>query len=294
MTTLTREPAVELGAAAGTDATGRGTVSGRASVLAPALAELSLALVTVAAVAGLTRLFADNSFLPAVVGAALASHVLAGVARRRGVNPLAAAAISGVGLVFYVTWVIEPHTTTMGIPGGATWGAVGADLRTAWDRFGAVVAPAPVTRGFVLASALGAWLGAWLADLFAFRVRARFEAVVPSFTLFLFGAMLGADRHRIGLSALYLGAVLTFVVLADAGARSTSGSWFGARGAQGDGAVLRAAAVVGLAAVAVGWSSAPACRAPTPAGCSASATSRGRGGRPGSRSAPWSTFEAGW
>ena len=115
-----------------------------------------------------------------------------------------------------------------------------------------MVAPTAVTRGFVLACVLGAWLAAWLADLFAFRVRARFEAVVPSFVIFLFGAMLGTDRHRIGLTAAYLAAVLAFVVLADAGARSTTGAWFGTRGAQGDGAVLRAAAVVGLVAVLAG------------------------------------------
>ena len=224
----------------------------RAAALAPALAELSLAGVTIAAVVGLTRLFADGSFLPVVVGAALASHLVAAVARRRGFSPIVAAALSGIGLVLYIAWVIEPHTTTLGVPGGATWQAVATDLRTAWDRFGAVVAPAPVNRGFILACALGAWLAAGLGDLFAFRVRARFEAVIPSFTVFLFGGLLGADRHRIGLSALYLAAVLVFVVLADAGTRSTSGSWFGSRGAQGDGAVLRAAAVVGLAAVAAG------------------------------------------
>ena len=64
--------------------------------------------------------------------------------------------------------------------------------------------------------------------------------------------MLGTERHRIGLTAAYLGAVLAFVVLADVGARTTTGAWFGTRGAQGDGAVLRAAAVVGLAAVLAG------------------------------------------
>ena len=227
---------------------------GRASAgrLTPALAEISLA-------AGhgrrhrLSHPAVRRRLLPPpVVGAALASHALAGVVRRRGLNPIVAAAISGVGLVLYVAWVIEPHTLTLGIPGGETLTAVTTDLRAAWDRFGSVVAPAPVSRGFVLACALGAWLAAWLADLFAFRVRARFEAVVPSFVLLLFGAMLGTERHRIGLTAAYLGAILAFVVLADAGARTTTGAWFGTRGAQGDGAVLRAAAVVGLAAVLAG------------------------------------------
>ncbi|HVF13074.1 MAG TPA: DUF3488 and transglutaminase-like domain-containing protein, partial [Acidimicrobiales bacterium] len=255
MRTLEREPTP---AAEGTDRQVDGppgprpTGGERLSALAPALAELSLALVTVAAVVGLTRLFSDASFLPTVVGAALASHVVAGVARRRGLHPMLAAAASGVGLVLYVAWVIEPHTATMGLPRGATWVAAADDLRTAWNQFGAVVAPTPVTRGFILACALAAWLAAWLGDLFAFRARARFEALIPSFTVFLFGALLGADRHRIGLSALFLAAVLTFVVLADAGTRATSGSWFGSRGSQGDGAMLRTAAMVGLAAVVVG------------------------------------------
>ncbi len=248
MSTLSSAPPVA--AAASPPAAGSRRLS--AGSVTPALAELSLALVTVAAIASLTRLFADGSFLPPVVGAALVSHLVASVVRRRGLNPVVAAAISGLGLLLYVAWVIEPQTTTLGIPGGDTLNAVRTDLRTAWDRFGAVVAPAPVNRGFILACAMGAWLAAWVGDLFAFRVRARFEAIVPSFVVLLFGAMLGTERHRIGLTAAYLGAVLAFVVLADVGARTTTGAWFGTRGAQGDGAVLRAAAVVGLAAVLAG------------------------------------------
>jgi hypothetical protein len=256
MRTIERDPSAAAAAPApppaATVAGGTGARRLSALSLAPVLAEVSLAVVTVTALAALTRLFADGSFLPPVVGAALVSHVVAGVVRRRGLNPLVAAAISGLGLLLYVAWVIEPHTTTLGIPGGSTLDAVRTDLRSAWDRFGTVVAPAPVNRGFVLACAVGAWLAAWLGDLFAFRVRARFEAIVPSFVVFLFGAMLGTERHRIGLTAAYLGAVLAFVVLADVGVRTTTGAWFGTRGAQGDGAVLRAAAVVGLAAVLAG------------------------------------------
>ncbi|MEA2716468.1 MAG: hypothetical protein QOI99_785 [Actinomycetota bacterium] len=240
------------GTDAGAGETATATQRGRLVVLAPALAELSLMAVTVASVVGLNRVFADGSFLPTVVGAAVVSHMVAGVARRLNLHPLAAAGVSALGLVLFVAWAIEPHTTALGIPRGATVAAVASDLRTAWARFGVVVAPAPVTRAFVLVCSLGVWLAAGLADLFAFRVRARFEAVVPSFTVFLFGAVLGAARHLVGFSALYLAAVLAFVVLADAGMRSTSGAWFGTRGAQGDGAVLRAAAVVGLVAVAAG------------------------------------------
>ncbi|MEA2842452.1 MAG: hypothetical protein QOJ69_123, partial [Actinomycetota bacterium] len=209
--------------------------------------------VTVTAVVGLSRLFADGDFLAPVVAAAVASHVLAAACRRMGLHPLLAAAASGIGLVLFVTWVVEPHTATMGvIPGPDTWHAFGTDLRDAFSKFGEVKAPVATTRGFVLACVVGTWMAAWLADLFAFRMRARLEALVPSFTIFLFGAMLGADRHRVAVAALYLSAVLAFVVLADLSAKAASTTWFGHRSADGQGAILRGAVVVAVVAVAVG------------------------------------------
>lgn len=254
MITLERGPSSAAPPTAGgpVPAAGKGSRSLSGSRLGTLGAELALATVTVASVTGLGRLFADASFLAPAAGAALASHLVAAAARRRGLGPVAAALASGAGLVLYLSWVVAPHTTFYGLPAAATWAMVSADLAQAWDQFSTVVAPAPVTRGFVLASAAGAWLAGWLADMFAFRARARFEAVVPSFTVFLFGALLGADRGRVGLTALYLAAVLAFVVLADAGGRWASGSWFGTRGDRGDAAVLRGAVAMGAAAVLFG------------------------------------------
>ncbi len=225
----------------------------QSTILVTVGAEVALMAVTVAAVVGLTRLFADGEFLVPVVAAALASHVVAAACRRAGLHPALATAVSGIGLVLFVTWVVEPHTATMGlIPGPDTWHGFGADLRDAVAKFGEVKAPVATTRGFVLACVVGTWLAAWLADLFAFRMRARLEALVPSFTIFLFGAMLGADRHRVVVAALYLAAVLAFVVLADLSAKAASTTWFGSRTADGQGAVLRGAVVVGVVAVGVG------------------------------------------
>ena len=188
-----------------------------------------------------------------VVAAALASHVVAAACRRMGMHPALAASVSGVGLVLFVTWVVEPHTATMGlIPGPDTWRGVGADLRDAFAKFGEVKAPVATTRGFVLTCVVGTWMAAYLADLFAFRMRARFEALVPSFTIFLFGAMLGTDRHRVAVATLYLAAILAFVVLADLSAKAASTTWFGNRTADGQGAVLRGAVVVAIVAVAAG------------------------------------------
>src|SRR5439155_12954985 len=189
------------------------------------LAEPLLAAVTVVAAVGLIRLFANGEFLGPVVAAALGSHAVAGFARRRGLNGPAAAAISLVGLALAVAWLVEPHTTEYGIPVARTWHAVTTDLSHAWNRFEEVVAPAPVVRGFVLVAVMAAWVAGFIADTAAFRIRAPFEAAVPSFTLFVFGSALGADRYRRGSTVLYLGAVLAFLLVAASRERSSTTAW---------------------------------------------------------------------
>ena len=115
-------------------------------------AELGLIVMSVAAAVGMGRLFADASFLPVVLLAVLTSHGLSMLCRRRGVGPLGGLVVSAVGLVLFVTWVIEPHISL--VPGMATWHAASVDLREAWGRFSKVVAPAEVSRGFLLGAVL--------------------------------------------------------------------------------------------------------------------------------------------
>ena len=68
------------------------------------------------------------------------------------------------------------------------------DLDEAWTLYQDVVAPAPVERGFVLASCLALWVVAYVADWAAFRLWVPFEATLPAGTLFLFTSLLGTDR----------------------------------------------------------------------------------------------------
>src|SRR4051794_22376993 len=133
-----------------------------------AAAEISLVLVTLAAVVSLGRLFADGSFLPRVLLAAVAAPVLAWGSRRLGLGRGAASLISVLGLLFVVAYVVEPQTLSGGLPLGKTWTAVHNDLQGALDAFSTVVPPAPATRGFVLACVITAWLCAFLADVAAF------------------------------------------------------------------------------------------------------------------------------
>lgn len=210
-------------------------------------AEIGLIAMSVAAAVGMGRLFADASFLPVVLLAVFASHGLSMACRRNGIGPLATTAASAAGLVLFVTWVIEPRVSL--VPSMAVWDAAGRDLQEAWGRFSEVVAPAKVTRGFLLGAVLGSWISSFVADLFAFRARTRLEAVVPSFTVFLFGALLGSDRHRLSAALLFLAAVLTFVVLAEISAAPRARPWLAGRRASGERALMRSG--LGMAGVAL-------------------------------------------
>ena len=210
-------------------------------------AEIGLIAMSVAAAVGMGRLFADASFLPVVLLAVFTSHGLSMACRRNGIGPLATTAASAAGLILFVTWVVEPHVSP--VPSMAVWDAASRDLQEAWGRFSEVVAPAKVTRGFLLGAVLGSWISSFVADLFAFRARTRLEAVVPSFTVFLFGALLGADHHRLSAALLFLAAVLTFVVLAEVSAAPRARPWLSGRRASGERALMRSG--LGMAGVAL-------------------------------------------
>jgi len=224
---------------------------GAASPFVATGTELALVCVTAAAALGLARLFEGGSFVAPVLAAVLGGHGVAYACRRFGLDLLTSALLSAAGLILTVVWFVEPHTTTFLIPGGATWSAVADDLRQAWERFGDVKAPTPALRGFVLAAVAGTWLTATTSDFFAFRMRARFEAMAPAFTLFVFGSILGADALRLPATALYLAALLAFVLFSEAARQARAFSWFAGRSREGDLSHLRSGVTIGLAALAV-------------------------------------------
>ena len=242
-------------------------------------AEAGLVGMSVAAAVGMGRLFADASFLPVVLLAVLTCHGISVLCRRRGVGPFATTAASAAGLVLFVTWVLEPHVSL--VPRPEVWHAALTDLDEAWGRFSEVVAPAKVTRGFLLGAVLGAWISAFVADLFAFRARTRMEAVVPSFTVFLFGALLGADRHRFSAALLYLASVLVFVVLAEVSAAPRLRPWLSGRRARGESALVRSG--LGMAAVALVVAGVVGPRLPGAQATGVLDVGDGKGGRGGTR-----------
>lgn len=178
------------------------------------LSEVLLALVTVTAAVGLMRLFDDAAALGPVLIATAGSHVLAAVVRRRGVPLVLAGPLHLVAGAFALSWTVYPHLLHNGIlPGSDVWSALGDDLRVAWDAFGFVKAPTDALAGFVVASFVTLWLFALLSDVGAFRVGTSVEAVVPASTVFVFTSMLGDDEHRVIATAVFVAAVMSFMLV---------------------------------------------------------------------------------
>jgi len=215
-------------------------------------AEVALAIVTLATVAGMGRLFDGSGWIGPLTANAVAAHATATLLRRRGISlPLAGIAMAGAAYLV-AAWTTQWSTTAFGIPLGETWSAMGADLRVAWSTYQEVRAPAPVVPGFVLASALALWCIAYVADWAAFRLWVPFEATLPAGTLFLFTALLGSERGRSSAVTLYAGALLMFLLLHRMARQDGSSHWVSDREALGHRSLLVAGGGLAIVAVLVG------------------------------------------
>ncbi|HVE45585.1 MAG TPA: DUF3488 and transglutaminase-like domain-containing protein [Acidimicrobiales bacterium] len=213
---------------------------------------------TAAAALGMGRLFAGHDYLVPFLAVSLTTHAVLWAGRRMGA-PLAATALAAMGgASLCVAWFVLPETTTLGIPGTATLDAARLALSEAWREFAEVVAPAPVTDGFLIAGMAGIAVTAVLADWAAFRMAALFEAVLPSFTLLIFTATLGSSQRRALLVGLYVAALLLFLLVHQAGLLAASSSWFASRSREGAGALLQRGAALGVVTVVAGLAVGPA------------------------------------
>jgi transglutaminase-like putative cysteine protease len=217
--------------------------------------EVALALVTLAAVTGMHRLFIDGSYRGPLAVQAIAAHVVVATLRRRRVALLPAAAVTAGAGILFISWTRFGDTLGYLLPTGATLGALGDDLDAAWRVFQDVKAPAPVVNGFIVTTAIAIWFLAFVADWAAFRARAAFEALLPATTLFLFAAALGAPGGRVASAAVFAAAALLFVLLHRTLVQEESSTWAathrdrGRWSLLGTGAALAAVAVVADAVI---------------------------------------------
>jgi transglutaminase-like putative cysteine protease len=229
-------------------------VTGRRSEFAA----VALAALSVAAALGFDRVFASGRWLGPVVGAALIPHVVGTLARRRHWAAALTGALSLVGLLLYVVFVIELHTTAFGLPGAATFDALGADLRNGWDALRNSRAPAPVTDGALLLAVLATWVMAQIADDLAFRRHATVGALMPALVVFVVTAALGTDAGRLRWTLAFAVAAVAFLLLQHQSLFERGRARFAGPRVSGGTGLLVAGIGTGLAAVLIGMVAAPA------------------------------------
>jgi transglutaminase-like putative cysteine protease len=214
--------------------------------------EVALALVTLAAITGMHRLFIDGSYRGPLALQAIAAHVVVATLRRRRVALLPAAAITAAAGILFISWTRFGDTLGYLLPTGATLSALGDDLDGAWRVFQDVKAPAPVVNGFIVATAVAIWFLAFVADWAAFRARAAFEALLPATTLFLFAAALGAPGGRVASAAVFAAAALLFVLLHRTLVQEESATWAATHRDRGRWSLLGTGAALAAVAVVAG------------------------------------------
>jgi transglutaminase-like putative cysteine protease len=219
---------------------------------------VALAVLSCAAALSLGRVFADGSFAPAVIGAALLPHAVGLVSRRRRWSPVATVAVTVVALIVYVSWLLVPASTTYGIPGIGTAQEVARRLGDGWHVYRTGRAPVPVTGGPVMLSVIAASCAAFAADWLAFRRQATVGALVPGLVLFVLAATLGTDTLRTRVTIGFGAAALVFLLLQHQTLMERRRAWFTGRALGPRAGLLTIGGLVGVGALAVGLVIGPA------------------------------------
>jgi len=177
------------------------------------LASGGLTLFSLAVAAGFARVFPGWGFFDAFAVIAIVGHGSGLVARRFRVPAWATIPIVMLVVFWTVGYIYYGATYSWGLPTSDTWTLFNAELDLVREQFSVAVAPVVDSGGWDVLAAIGLAIAVVLADAFAFGALARAEALVPGGVLFVFIAALGADRQRVALSALLVGAGVVATVL---------------------------------------------------------------------------------
>ena len=142
-------------------------------VSAGGVSNMALALLTLAAVFGVARLFTRpmKFFVPMAV-VAVSVHVTAWFCRRTNLTVVLAGAACALAGIVTISWVSFGQTTAYGIPWRGSYHALGPALQAAANAYRSTSAPTPLLPGFLIAGGVGAAFAAYLSDWAAFRMRA--------------------------------------------------------------------------------------------------------------------------
>jgi transglutaminase-like putative cysteine protease len=239
-----------------------------------AAATVGLALYSFTAALGFARVFGDWVFVGDVLIVIVVGHGLSWLLRQWPVPGAVAVAITALVVGWVILWLNYPETFSAVFPTGETFSIARADLGLVRDQFSTAVAPVAYVGGWSLLAAIGTGLAVLLGDTFAFRARARGEALVPAGVLFVFVAAVGVSRHRVGLTLALVAAGVLAAALLRARFAQPPRTVLG-RPRRALGITVPAAAAVGTAVVVGAWAIGP--RLPG-AGADALIDTKGRGG----------------
>ncbi|MGH9070616.1 MAG: transglutaminase TgpA family protein [Acidimicrobiales bacterium] len=183
---------------------------------------VALGAVTLVTGIGMGRLFQGASYLAPILSLALLSHGLAyGLRRAKRFPPLLVAPLSIIVFVLASTWLVFPQATAAGLPDLHTVAVISRAVGQARVDFTNLTTPVPATPGFLWLAALAIGAAGTLADAAAFRLGAPIEGILPAFTVFLVTAGLGTTNGRLASVAIWLAAVLAYLLVVEVERRSS-------------------------------------------------------------------------
>lgn len=175
------------------------------------VATAAVAASTGALAVSFVRVFEYRDFLPSLLLVAAFTHVVAFVTRWLRWPALVALGAQAIAVWTVTAWARERDTLWYGLPLGRTWDAVAAQISASAELIGDVKPPLDMATGFGLVACLAIGAVAALSDTFAFRAAGRGEALVPGSIVFVVIAIVGEDRHRVMVTAVWLGCALLAV-----------------------------------------------------------------------------------
>ena len=197
----------------------------RAPAIAPDVWLLAVSLAAGLGTARLTQAPGALHVVGPIIATVVAGHVATSVARRLRVTAAVALAAGVVVVVLATIWGQLASATRYGIPTPGTWRTLVSKFEAAGTVIRSHPTPVPATPEVVLCIATGAGLVAVLTRSLWGRQEARgagaLPALVPTFGLFCYTALLSSQVDRLPGAIAYLACVLAFVIVADRSTRST-------------------------------------------------------------------------
>ncbi len=229
----------------------------RPQQLTAVAAEVSVIAVSAVAVFSLERLFVDSLPVRDLLLMATASHLVAVACRRARFKLGPSAIVSGLTLVLLASAIFYLEDSTFIFPTADTVRALNDDLSVAGTMFVDESAPVEPLRGFVVSASALVWIGAFLADSAAFRLRSYFGAVAFATSVLAFSSFMGVDRNQVAHGVAFTAALTALALSMRTLDRAHDDLWTTGGAGRGVSSILRSGAVFGLVVVVAGGLLAP-------------------------------------